>query len=89
MMRRWMAFERATMNTLGAKIYPVRALTQTMLFDKNLKMWQVPGTSYISVSHGVQKVGLSCSACHMRGGVMDFKALGFGPEQVKQRQWGG
>jgi hypothetical protein len=144
----WMAFETATMNTPGAKIYPVRALTQVMLFDKKLKMWQapgmaflkddpamaqfplllapnrevynktgnvkaaidagmkpyeamglkwsgdwtamqVPGTSYISVSHGVQKVGLSCSACHTKGGVMDFRALGFGPEQVKQLQWGG
>ncbi len=44
---------------------------------------QVPGTSYISVNHGVKKVGLSCSDCHSTNGVMDFKALGYTPQQVK------
>lgn len=137
----WMAFATATMSTPGAKIFPVRALTQVMLFDKQLKMWQapgmaflkndpqmaqfplllapnrevynktgdvkaaidagmkpyeamgikwsgawmamrVPGTSYISVNHGVQKAGLACSACHTHNGVMDFKALGYGPGEV-------
>lgn len=138
----WMAFETSSIKTLGAKIFPVRGLTQIMLFDKKLKMWQapgmaflkdnpqmanfplllapnrevynktgdvkaaidagmkpyeamglkwsgewmamqVPGTSYISVNHGVKKVGLSCSDCHSTHGVMDFKALGYTPEQVK------
>ncbi len=139
----WMAFETSNVNTPGAKIFPVRALTQVMLFDKKLKMWQapgmaflkdnpqmaqfplllapnrevynktgnvtaaidagmkpyeamglkwsgewmamqVPGTSYISVNHGVKKVGLSCSSCHSKSGVMDFKALGYTPAQMKQ-----
>ncbi len=139
----WMAFATSTMSTPGAKIYPVRALTQVMLFDKKLKMWQapgmgflkdnpqmadfplllapnrevynktgdvkaaldagmkpfeamgvkwsgnwmpmqVPGTSYISVNHGVKKTGLECSACHSKDGVLDFKALGYSPEQVAQ-----
>ncbi len=44
---------------------------------------QVPGTSYISVNHGVKKVGLSCSDCHSTNGVMDFKALGYTPQQIK------
>jgi hypothetical protein len=129
-------------NTPGAKIFPVRALTQVMLFDKKLKMWQapgmaflkdnpqtaqfplllapnrevynktgnvkaaidagmkpyeamglkwsgewmamqVPGTSYISVNHGVKKSGLSCKSCHSKNGIMDFKALGYSPAQVK------
>ncbi len=138
----WMAFATSNINTPGAKIFPARALTQIMLFDKKLKMWQapgmaflkkdpkmaqfplllapnrevynktgdvkaaidagmkpyekmglkwsgewmamqVPGTSYISVNHGVKKVGLSCNSCHVKNGVMDFKALGFTPAQVK------
>lgn len=139
----WMAFTTATINTDGAKIYPVRALTQVLLFDKNLKMWQapgmsflkdnpqmanfplllapnrevynktgdvkaaidagmepfaamgftwsgewmpmqVPGTSYISVNHAIKKIGLSCSKCHSAHGEMDFKALGYSPEQIKE-----
>ncbi len=143
----WMAFATATMNTPNAKIFPVRGLTQIMLFDKNLKMWQapgmafmkqdpqmakfplllapnrevynktgdvkkaidagmkpyeamglkwsgewmpmqVPGTSYISVNHGIQKDGLSCNSCHSKNGVMDFKALGYTPQQVKQLEQG-
>ncbi len=43
----WMAFPTSDINTEGAKIYPVRALTQVMLFDKNLKMWQAPGMSFL------------------------------------------
>ncbi len=46
----------------------------------------VPGLSYISVNHGVKKTGLSCSACHSKQGVMDFKALGYTPQQAKQLQ---
>jgi hypothetical protein len=139
----WMAFATATGASPGAKIFPVRGLTQIMLFDQKLKMadapgmgflkddpqmaqfplllapnrevynqtgdikaaiaagmrpfeamglewsgqWkamQVPGTSYISVNHGVKAVGLWCGACHSDHGVMDFKALGYGPEQVKR-----
>ncbi len=139
----WMAFETSNISTSGAKIYPARALTQVMLFDRKLKMWQapgmaflkndpatadfplllapnrevynktgdvkaaidagmkpyeamglkwsgewmamqVPGTSYISVNHGVQKAGLSCNSCHSRKGVMDFKALGYTAKQVKE-----
>ncbi len=138
----WMAFETSNIGTPGAKLFPVRGLTQVMLFDKKLKMWQapgmsflkdnpqmaqfplllapnrevynqtgdvktainagmrpyaamglkwsgewmpmqVPGTSYISVNHGVRKAGLSCSSCHSKNGVMDFKALGYTPVQVK------
>jgi hypothetical protein len=141
----WMAFETATITTDGAMIFPVRALTQVMLFDRKLKMaqapgmaflednpqmkdfplllapnrevynatgdvkaaidagmkpyeamglkwsgeWmamQVPGTSYISVNHGVKAKGLACSACHSKGGVMDFKALGYAEKEVERLQ---
>ena len=139
----WMAFATSNINTPGAKIFPVRALTQVMLFDKKIKMWQapgmaflksvpkmaefplllapnrevynqtgdvkkaidagmkpyealgfkwsgewmameVPGTSYISVNHGVKRDGLSCNSCHSKNGVMEFKALGYTQQQVKQ-----
>ncbi len=141
----WMAFATAGIATDGARIFPVRALTQVMLFDKTLKMsaapgmaflkddprmanfplllapnrevynstgdvkaaidagmkpyeawglrwsgeWmamEVPGTSYISVNHGVRKVGLPCGACHAKDGVMSFTALGYAPEQVAALQ---
>ena len=139
----WMAFATSNIKTEGAKIFPVRGLTQIMLFDKKLKMWQapgmeflkndanmakfplllapnrevynqtgdvkkaidagmksyesmglkwsgewmamqVPGTSYISVNHGVKKNALLCSSCHSKNGVMDFKALGYTQQQVEQ-----
>ena len=139
----WMAFATATRQSPGAKIFPVRALTQILLFDKHLKMWQapgmafmkdnpkmadfplllspnrevynktgdvkaaidagmkayaamgltwsgewmpmqVPGTSYISVSHSIKKSGLSCASCHAKGGVMDFKVLGYAPDEIER-----
>jgi len=139
----WMAFATTTGAVEGAKIFPVRGLTQIMLFDRNLKMsaapgmaflkddpqmsqfplllspnrevynqtgdikaaidagmgpfkamglewsgqWmamEVPGTSYISVNHGIKPTGLSCDACHSEHGVMDFKALGYSAEEVKR-----
>jgi len=43
----WMAFATSNINTPGAKIFPVRALTQVMLFDKKLKMWQAPGMAFL------------------------------------------
>jgi hypothetical protein len=45
---------------------------------------QVPGISYISVNHGIKKVGLSCNDCHSDHGTMDFKALGYTAQQVRQ-----
>lgn len=139
----WMAFQTSDINTPGAKIFPVRGLTQVMLFDKKLKMWQapgmsflkndpkmaefplllapnrevynetgdvkkaidagmkpyeslglkwsgewkamqVPGTSFISVNHGVKKNALSCSSCHSKSGVMNFKALSYSQQQINQ-----
>lgn len=138
----WMAFATATIDTPGARIFPVRALTQVMLFDRTLKMWQapgmgfmrndprtadlplllapnravynrtgsvrravdagmkalgvrwsgqwmamrVPGTSYISVNHAIDKRGLACAACHSRHGVMNFRSLGYSPQQVRALQ---
>ena len=141
----WMANATASIDSPGAMIFPVRALTQVMLFDKKLKMWQapgmaylkenpqmagfplllapnrevynrtgdvkaaidagmkpyeamglvwsggwmameVPGTSYISVNHGIRRSGFACRACHASAGVMDFKALGYGARQIEQLQ---
>jgi hypothetical protein len=135
-----MAFATAKIGTPDARIFPVRRLTQVMLFDRKLKMWQapgmafmkrdprmagfplllapnrqvynetgsvraalaagmeamgvhwsgewmamrVPGPSYISVSHGIQRRGLTCHACHSRHGVMDFRALGYSPGEVRE-----
>ncbi len=136
----WMAFATATRDTPGARIYPVRALTQIMLFDRTRRMWQapgmafmrhdantahfplllapdravynrtgnvqqaldagmramgipwsgrwmamrVPGTSYISVNHGIRRHGLACSACHSPHGLMNFAQLGYSARQVRQ-----
>ena len=46
--------------------------------------YQVPGTSYISVNHGIKRMGLYCNSCHSKDGVMDFKALGYTLQQVEQ-----
>ena len=137
----WMAFATASRTTDGAKLYPVRALAQILLFDKTLKMWQapgmefiraeaamagfplllapnrevyndtgdvkaaidagmrpygpmglkwsggwmamkVPGTSYISVNHGVKRMGFGCQDCHSPHGVLDLAALGFTPDEI-------
>ncbi len=138
----WMALATSNINTPGAKIFPVRALTQVMLFDTEMKMWQapgmdflkadlqmaafpmmlapnrevynktgdvkaavdagmaamgvkwsgswmpmqVPGTSYISVNHGIKATGTACNACHAPNGIIDFKALGFPPDRVTALQ---
>ncbi len=139
----WMAFATAFRQTDGAKIYPVRTLTQILLFDRTLKMWQapgmefvkaepgmaefplllspnrevynttgnvkaaidagmrpyasmglrwsgewmamkVPGTSYISVNHGIKRMGLGCQDCHSPHGSLDFKALGFSSDEISR-----
>lgn len=141
----WMAFPTASRKTDGARLFPVRGLTQIMLFDKNLKMWQAPGmaflkqepgmaefplllapnrevynrtgdvkqaidagmkpyqsfglvwsgdwmpmkvphTSYISVNHGVKRMGYSCRDCHSPHGVLDFASLGYAPDEVSKLQ---
>lgn len=139
----WMAFPTASRKTDGARIYPVRALTQILLFDRKLKMWQapgmdfvkaepgmadfplllspnrevynetgdvnaaidagmapfksmglewsgewmpmkVPGTSFISVNHGIKRMGLGCRDCHSPHGVLDFKVLGYSPDEISR-----
>jgi len=141
----WMAFATATRDSEGAAIYPVRALSQILLFDPTVKMWQapgmaflkdqpgmadlplllapdrevynttgdvakavsagmkpveslglhwsgqwtameVPGTSYISVNHGVRRIGLGCRDCHSPHGVLDFATLGYTAQEVEALQ---
>jgi len=138
----WMAFATATRDSDDAAIFPVRGLTQILLFDRTVKMWQAPGmsfvkdepgmadfplllapnrevynttgditkaieagvkpaeamglhwsgqwmsmqvpaSSYISVNHGVRRIGLGCDDCHSPNGVLDFVALGYSSEDVK------
>jgi hypothetical protein len=43
----------------------------------------VPATSYISVNHGVKRIGLGCDDCHSPHGVLDFVALGYSSEDVE------
>jgi hypothetical protein len=43
---------------------------------------KVPGSSFISVNHGVKRMGYSCRDCHSPHGVIDFAALGYSPEEV-------
>jgi hypothetical protein len=42
----------------------------------------VPGTSAISVNHGVKRMGYSCRDCHSPHGVIDFEALGYPSDKV-------
>ncbi len=141
----WMAFATASRTSDGAKILPVRALKQILLFDTEMKMHQapgmgflsddpkmkdfplllapdrevytetgdigraiaagvakgkamgltwsghwtsmeVPGTSYISVSHAVRRIGLNCESCHSPHGVLDFAALGYSKAETATLQ---
>jgi len=141
----WMAFATATRSSEGAAIFPVRALSQILLFDREIMMWQapgmafvkeqpgmadfplllapnrevynttgdvtkaiaagmkageamgmhwsgkwtsmeIPGTSYISVNHGVRRIGLGCRDCHSPNGVLDFAGLGYSPQEVEALQ---
>lgn len=141
----WMAFATATRSNDEAAIFPVRGLTQILLFDRRIKMWQapgmsfvkdepgmadfplllapnrevynatgdvaaaiaagvkpaeamglqwseqwmsmqVPGTSYISVNHGVRRIGFACRDCHSPHGVLDFASLGYSQLDVERLQ---
>ena len=44
---------------------------------------QVPGTSNISVNHGVKRMGLSCRDCHSPHGVLDFTTLGYSDDEIQ------
>ena len=59
--------------------------------DKNGKLRNVEahwmrqyGT--LMVNHGIQKQGLDCKSCHSPNGILDFKALGYSPERIKDLQ---
>jgi hypothetical protein len=141
----WMAFATATRSSDGATIFPVRALSQILLFDRAIKMWQapgmaflkdepgmadfplllapnrevynttgdvtkaieagvrsgaqmgmhwsgewtsmeIPGTSYISVNHGVRRIGLGCRDCHSPNGELNFASLGYTSTEVDALQ---
>ncbi len=141
----WMAFATATSDIDSAVIFPVRGLTQILLFDTTVKMWQAPGmsfvkslpgmadfpmllapnravynatgditkaievglepaeamglhwsgqwmamkvpsTSYISVNHGVKRIGLGCRDCHSPNGRLDFEDLGYDTNMVAALQ---
>jgi len=45
---------------------------------------KVPHTSYISVNHGVKRMGYSCGYCHSPHGVLDFASLGYSPDEVSK-----
>jgi len=45
---------------------------------------KVPGTSFISVNHGVKRMGYSCRDCHSPHGVMDFASLGYSTAEVEK-----
>jgi hypothetical protein len=45
---------------------------------------KVPGTSFISVNHGVKRMGYSCRDCHSPNGVIDFESLGYSATEVEK-----
>lgn len=40
----------------------------------------------LMVNHGIVKEGRTCVECHSPHGIMDFKALGYSPERIKDLQ---
>ncbi len=68
--------------------FGVDSWSTTYPLDKNGKLRNVEphwmrqyGT--LMVNHGIKKDGLSCKSCHSEHGVLDFKALGYSPERIK------
>ena len=41
-----------------------------------------PTGSFVSISHAIDRRGLTCLDCHSESGVMDYTALGYTPDQV-------
>ncbi len=47
----------------------------------------IPQDALLEISHAIRKDGaLTCNNCHSKNGVMDFKALGYTPEEVEALQ---
>lgn len=40
----------------------------------------------LMVNHGIQRTGRACSECHASDGILDFAALGYAPERVRELQ---
>jgi len=38
----------------------------------------------LMVNHGIQKEGRKCTECHTPNGIIDYSALGYPPERVKE-----
>jgi hypothetical protein len=45
---------------------------------------KVPNTSYISVNHGIKRMGYTCRDCHSPHGIIDFASLGYTSQEVKK-----
>ncbi|TVQ87663.1 MAG: nitrite reductase [Chromatiaceae bacterium] len=40
----------------------------------------------LMVNHGIQRAGRTCQDCHAADGILDFAALGYAPERVRELQ---
>jgi hypothetical protein len=40
----------------------------------------------LMVNHGIQRDGHGCSDCHAADGILDYAALGYAPERVRELQ---
>ncbi|MBI3945981.1 MAG: nitrite reductase [Armatimonadetes bacterium] len=50
---------------------------------KNIQPRWMRQMGTLMVNHGIQAKGFECVDCHSPNGIMDFKALGYTPERVK------
>ena len=55
-----------------------------VLHLKNVEPRWIPQDAMLEISHAIRRKGaLTCDNCHSPNGVMDFKALGYTPEEVE------
>jgi hypothetical protein len=35
------------------------------------------------INHAIQKTGRTCNECHTKNGLLDYKVLGYTPEEIE------
>ncbi|NOZ47023.1 MAG: nitrite reductase [Chlorobi bacterium] len=53
---------------------------------RNVKPFWMRQMGTLMINHGITKEGRTCAECHTDKGILDFKALGYPPERVKELQ---
>ncbi len=51
---------------------------------RNVEPRWIPTDASLEISHGIRREGLTCNDCHGPGGVLDWRQLGYTPEEVEK-----